>query len=215
MESSLLVAPDAGPWTLDREAPRPRADPRPLAAPSDAGRRPDDDQLANLIGAVRSVTTRRLPWARTADLVANRLSRHLPWPDVLTHAEREGDPVAARTQLLHAEADGSFSIVALVLRPGQSTPIHDHVTWCVFGVVQGSEREERYVLREDGCLELAATSVNLAGDVDGLTPPGDIHLVRNDDVPCAISLHIYGTDVSRLGTSVRRIYNVPVRSGRT
>jgi 3-mercaptopropionate dioxygenase len=107
-----------------------------------------------------------------------------------------------------------FSVVALVLRPGQSTPIHDHVTWCAFGVIQGAEREERYVQGQDGHLELAAISANLVGDVDGLAPPGDIHLERNDDVPAAISLHIYGTDVSRLGTSVRRVYDAPIRSGR-
>lgn len=185
-----------------------------VGAAAQAGWHGQDDQLANLIGAVRSVTTRRLAWSRTADLVAERLSRHLPSPDVLTHDQRAGCHDRCATHLLHAEADGSFSVVALVLRPGQSTPIHDHVTWCVFGVIQGAEREERYVLRRDGFLELAGTSANLVGDVDGIEPPGDIHLVRNDDVPAAISLHIYGTDVSRLGSSIRRIYDAPVRSGR-
>lgn len=184
-----------------------------VGPPGLAGWSGPDDQLANLVGAVRSVTTRRLTWTRTADLVAGRLARNLPSPDVLTQAQRAGDPEQAKTHLLHAEADGSFSVVALVLRPGQSTPIHDHVTWCVFGVIQGAEREERYVVRQDGFLELAGVSVNLVADVDGLAPPGDIHLVRNEDVPAAISLHIYGTDVSRLGTSVRRVYDAPVRSG--
>jgi predicted metal-dependent enzyme (double-stranded beta helix superfamily) len=45
---------------------------------------------------------------------------------------RNGDPATYRCHLLHAEPDGSFSVVALVWRPGQATPIHDHVTWCVF-----------------------------------------------------------------------------------
>jgi 3-mercaptopropionate dioxygenase len=183
-------------------------------APGRAGWGADGDQLANLIGSIRSVTTRRMTWSRTADVVAERLSRNLPSPDVLTHAQREGNREHAQTHLLHAEADGSFSVVALVLRPGQSTPIHDHVTWCAFGVIQGAEREERYAQGQAGHLELAAISANLVRDVDGLAPPGDIHLVRNDDVPAAISLHIYGTDVSRLGTSVRRVYGAPVRSGR-
>jgi len=40
--------------------------------------------------------------------------------------------------------------------------------------------------------------------------PGDIHRVRNAGSQTAVSLHIYGTDISRLGSSVRRIYDLPV-----
>jgi predicted metal-dependent enzyme (double-stranded beta helix superfamily) len=49
--------------------------------------------------------------------------------------------------------------------------------------------------------------------VAGLAPPGDIHRVRNAGAETAISLHIYGTDISRLGSSVRRIYDLPVVAG--
>jgi predicted metal-dependent enzyme (double-stranded beta helix superfamily) len=96
------------------------------------------------------------------------------------------------------------------IRPGQATPIHDHVTWCVFGVIQGTEHEERYVLRDDGWLEQDGASVNVTGDVAGLAPPGDIHRVHNAGAETAISLHVYGTDISRLGSSVRRVYDLPV-----
>jgi len=34
--------------------------------------------------------------------------------------------------------------------------------------------------------------------------------VRNAGEQTAISLHIYGTDISRLDSSVRRIYDLPV-----
>jgi predicted metal-dependent enzyme (double-stranded beta helix superfamily) len=43
-----------------------------------------------------------------------------------------------------------------------------------------------------------------------LAPPGDIHRVRNADIETAISLHIYGTDVGRLGSSIRREYDLPI-----
>jgi 3-mercaptopropionate dioxygenase len=46
--------------------------------------------------------------------------------------------------------------------------------------------------------------------VAGLAPPGDIHRVRNDGTQTAVSPHICGTDISRLGTSVRRTYDLPV-----
>jgi 3-mercaptopropionate dioxygenase len=46
--------------------------------------------------------------------------------------------------------------------------------------------------------------------VAGLVPPGDIHRVGNDGMDTAISLHIYGTDLGRLGSSIRRVYDNPV-----
>lgn len=170
-------------------------------------------RFGDLIGAVRAVTQRRLSWEATADLVAALLREHLPSPQILTSEQRYGDPLGYRCHLLHAESDGSFSVVALVWRPGQATPVHDHVTWCVAGVIQGTEHEERYALRDDGWLEEAGRSVSAVGDVFGLAPPGDIHLVRNDGTQTAISLHIYGTDVSRLRSSVRRVYDLPVVAG--
>jgi 3-mercaptopropionate dioxygenase len=166
--------------------------------------------LGNLISAVRGATRTGASWAETADLAADVLWLHLPGPQILTAEQRYGDPATYRCHLLHAEPDGSFSVVALVWRPGQATPIHDHVTWCVAGVIQGAEHEQRYTLRPDGWLEQTTTTVNATGDVASLAPPGDIHRVRNDGAQAAISLHIYGTDISRLGTSVRRTYDLPV-----
>jgi predicted metal-dependent enzyme (double-stranded beta helix superfamily) len=155
----------------------------------------------------------RASWAETAGLAADVLRLHLPSPDILTAEQRYGDPAGYRCHLLHAEPDGSFSVTALVWRPGQTTPIHDHVTWCAFGVIQGTEYEERYVMRDDGWLEQDGASVNGTGDVAGLAPPGDIHRVRNTGTQTAISMHVYGTDISRLGSSVRRIYDLPVVAG--
>jgi predicted metal-dependent enzyme (double-stranded beta helix superfamily) len=178
------------------------------SSPAGTGR-----HLGSLISATRAATRTGADWAELADLIADVLWLHLPGPEILTAEQRYGDPAGYRCHPLHVEPGGSFSVVALVWRPGQATPIHDHVTWCVFGVIQGAEHETRYVLRDDGWLEQAGTAVNATGDVTGLTPPGDIHQVRNDGAQTAISLHIYGTDISRIGSSVRRIYDLPVISG--
>jgi 3-mercaptopropionate dioxygenase len=168
--------------------------------------------LEELVTAVRGVVDRHADWRQTARLVAGEVERHLPSPDVLTAEQRAGDPAGYRSYPLHTEPDGSFSIVALVWRPGQVTRIHDHVTWCVFGVVQGIEHEELYVLDEErDCLVEAGTSTNREGDVNGFAPPGDIHRVRNVGDNTAISIHVYGTDVSRIGSSVRRYYDQEVR----
>lgn len=167
--------------------------------------------LDELVCAARAVVDRHADWRRTARLVARTLERHLPSPEILTDEQRAGDPDGYRSYPLHIEPDGSFSVVALVWRPGQVTPIHDHVTWCVFGVVQGIEHEELFRLNgEQDVLVEAGTSTNGAGDVSGFAPPGDIHRVRNAGDETAISIHVYGTDVSRIGSSVRRYYDQPV-----
>lgn len=166
---------------------------------------------ADLVAGIRAATQQHADWQRTSELVADQLSRHLPDPGILTAAERAGDPDGYRCHLLHVEPDGSFSVTAMVWRPGQVTPIHDHVTWCVFGVVQGVEYEELYTLSADGLsLAEAGRSQNNRGEVSGFAPPGDIHRVRNIGSDVAVSLHVYGADITRLGSSIRRSYDLPV-----
>jgi predicted metal-dependent enzyme (double-stranded beta helix superfamily) len=171
------------------------------------------DELDELVGAVREVVGRHESWTETANAVARELERHLPSPDVLTAEQRRGDPDRYRAHVLHTEPDGSFSVLALVWRPGQKTPIHDHVTWCVFGVIQGVEHEELFTLDGSGAFLLdAGSATNTTGEVAGFAPPGDIHRVHNAGSHTAISIHVYGTDVSKLGSSVRREYEQPILS---
>ena len=58
----------------------------------------------------------------------------------------------------------------------------------------------------------ADRTVNEPGDVVALTPPGDIHRVRNPGPGTAISIHVYGADIRELGSSIRRTYDLPVRA---
>jgi 3-mercaptopropionate dioxygenase len=181
--------------------------------PNTSVRRSAATGLEELVSGVRAVVGRNADWQQTARLVAGELARRLPSADVLTPRQRKGDPDGYRSHVLHTEPGGTFSIVALVWRPGQVTPIHDHVTWCVFGVIQGVEHEELFTLdEENGFLVEAGTSTNEPGDVNGFAPPGDIHRVRNVGDDTAISIHVYGTDVSRIGSSVRRYYDQPIRT---
>ena len=160
-------------------------------------------RLSPLVAGIRSAVDGRADWAVTAQLVADQLRRHLPSPDVLTAAQRLGSPDGYRSHTLHVEPDGSFSIVGLVWRPGQRTRIHDHITWCAFAVIQGVEHEELF----DADLGVIGESDNHVGDVSGFAPPGDIHRVHNIAGETAISIHVYGTDVTRIGSSARRYYD--------
>jgi 3-mercaptopropionate dioxygenase len=160
-------------------------------------------ELTDLIAAVRHVIAMRADWAQTAFLVADQLRAHLPGPGILTPGQRRGQPDRPAGHILHAETDGTFSILGLVWRPGQSTRIHDHVTWCVAGVLHGVEHEDLY----DDQLNPIGARDNHPGDVSGFAPPGDIHRIRNTGSRTAISLHVYGTDITRIGSSARRYYS--------
>ena len=160
-------------------------------------------ELSELLGGIRTAVAARVSGSDTAQLVAEQLRRHLPSPDVLTAEQRLGSPDGYRSHTLHVEPGGSFSIIAVVWRPGQLTRIHDHLTWCVVGVIQGVEHEELF----DRDLNLIGRSDNHTGDVCGFAPPGDIHRVHNTASTTAISIHVYGTDVTRTGSSVRRFYD--------
>jgi 3-mercaptopropionate dioxygenase len=165
-------------------------------------------EMCHLVDEVRSaVAAHPHPWEQTARVVADALSAHLPSPVMLSPEQRLGDADHYCSIPLYVEPD-TFSIVALVWRPGQKTPIHNHLTWCVFGVIQGEEYEELFKLNEDGSLDEAGVNHNPTGSVAHLAPPGDIHRVRNKGKSTAISIHIYGIDVRRMGSSVRQIFEL-------
>ncbi|MEW2296099.1 cysteine dioxygenase family protein [Streptomyces sp. NPDC006743] len=175
-------------------------------------RRATTPRLDRLVQEVREAVRQNLPGERTAHLVARRLAPHLGAGDLLTDAQCEGSADRYRQHVLHVEEDGGFSVVALVWLPGQRTSVHDHVSWCVTGVHEGREHERRYRLTGEGAAaRLVATEevVNERGDVCGFAPPGDIHRVWNGGTGKAVSLHIYGADIDRLGSSVRRVYEPP------
>jgi 3-mercaptopropionate dioxygenase len=177
----------------------------------------DRDGLRTLVDAVRDVTRRGLSTAETAVRVGDVLRDHLPTVDVLTEDELAGDPACYTQHVLHVEPDGSFSVVGLVWLPGQVTPIHDHVSWCVVGVVQGTESEALYRLDERNgaqCLVESGRSENPPRSVCAFSPPGDIHRVQNVGAGTAVSMHVYGADIGVLGSSIRRCYDLPVVAGR-
>lgn len=111
------------------------------------------------------------PGPPRVDAVVAALGSWLWHPDLLPPEFRVGDPAGYRQHLLHVADDGSFSVVALVWLPGQSTPVHDHCSWCVVGVYTGEEHETRYRDR-DGVLVVDGTDTAGPGAVSGLLPPG-------------------------------------------
>jgi len=122
-----------------------------------------------------------------------------------------------RQHLLYRATDGDFSVVALVWKPGQRTPIHDHVASCVVGVYQGREEEISYRLYDDGherFLVEVGRQVVTPGDAVSLVPPDEnIHAVSNSGTGLAISIHIYAADIAKLGSSMNQHFTgYPLRN---
>lgn len=102
--------------------------------------------------------------------------------------------------LLHCDSAERFSVVSFVWGPGQETPIHDHRTWGLIGMLRGAELSRAYRRRPDGSLAQAGPPLRLEpGDVEHVSPDlGDIHRVTNafpDRV--SISIHVYGANIGR------------------
>lgn len=213
--------------TSRKDAPALRAADQPHAARA----------LARLIEEIREVVRQAAGQgdgqgadaAETSRRVTRVLEPHLAVAGLLPPEARAADPERYRQNVVHVEPDGSFSIVALVWLPGQQTPVHDHVSWCVVGVYEGDEAEIRYRLEDasgrevhladgqvpdpEAGLRLVRTAevTNPCGTVDGFAPPGDLHRVWNAGEGTAISIHVYGADIRELGSSIRRTYDLPER----
>jgi predicted metal-dependent enzyme (double-stranded beta helix superfamily) len=161
-----------------------------------------------LAAEVRATVAEGSDWAATATQVGERLRAYLARPMSRTIDHWLGAGTRPESRLLHVEPTGAFSILAVVWSPGQLTRIHDHLTWCAFGVVTGVEREELF----DADLNPLSVNDTLPGQASGFAPPGDIHRVANITGANALSIHIYGTDLARVSSSVRRYYDPPQRT---
>jgi len=108
--------------------------------------------------------------------------------------------------LLHCDPLERFSVVSFVWGPGQRTPVHDHGTWGLVGVLRGVEQTRRYMRLAAGEPLNPGDVYKLeAGQVDLLSPQqGDIHEVSNA-LPdrASISIHVYGANI---GAVSRHVY---------
>jgi predicted metal-dependent enzyme (double-stranded beta helix superfamily) len=145
-----------------------------------------------------------------------RLASLVREPGFLPASACVGSPERYTQHILHVAPDRSHSVVSLVWYPGQRTPIHDHVSWCVVGVHEGTESQTLYHLAEDQSgTFLVETGQETAGpgSCSALVPPAEnIHRVANAGSVRAISIHVYGADIERLGSSINKTFDqLPLR----
>ncbi|GAB4445008.1 MAG: hypothetical protein OHK0015_46930 [Chloroflexi bacterium OHK40] len=161
--------------------------------------------LPQLIRAIEAVF-KQLSWmSNPQQFIGYALQPFLGRPDLLLPEQMQPNPARYQTYTLYVDPLERFSVVSAVWLPGQHTPIHDHIAWCVVGVHRGWEQEEQFVW-SGALLRPSLTLLNPPGSVGVLSPPRDIHRVRNPGPGLAISIHIYGANIADRGSSIQRCY---------
>ena len=103
--------------------------------------------------------------------------------------------------LVYCNEDESLSLFTMVWSPGQWTPIHDHATWGVVGIVEGTLEEQSFI-REDRDnkihLEHAGNVLLSKNSVISFVPnPDHIHQTGvSSESDTTISLHLYGRSLN-------------------
>lgn len=165
---------------------------------SEEARRPE--RLRDFISRMTALFNSSDDWRRHVDGGGQLLGELVSNDDWLASAYAEADPVHYRQYLLFCDGAERFSVTAFVWAPGQFTPIHDHRTWGLIGVLRGAERSEAFLRREGGALEPSGEPhLLLPGQVEMVSPEtGDIHRVSNAADQVTISIHIYGGNIGRI-----------------
>lgn len=147
--------------------------------------------LLRLIDSRGAAETEILEPAR--DLLTGLVSRDDWLPDEFARPSAE----RYRQYLLYGDPLDRFSLVSFVWGPGQRTPVHDHLTWGLIGMLRGEEVSTAYVRDGAGRLRVGGRERLRPGQVEAVSPTiGDVHAVSNGfDDRASISIHLYGGNI--------------------
>lgn len=167
---------------------------------------------------------------------ADRVTMIAPLMRTLLDADRtflkpehfQSNPQHYERNAIYISPDQDLSLFALVWLPGQWTPVHDHGSWGVVGVVRGLLEERSYMatdgeIKKDSGIRLRRGGVILLipGSVTSFVPnPDHIHMtgVAPERETC-VSLHLYGRNMNSfhiydVAAGTRRLIDVPHQESR-
>ncbi len=189
----------------------------------------DSPKLREFIAEVKAIIATSSSPAEALKGLREPFGRLLADPDWLPQAYREPCPTGGMGSnignwLLYRSEDGSLSLFSLVVPPGASTPVHDHLAWGLVGLYSGEQEELVYRVADtlaEGRVKLEVAQVHhlKPGDFYELAPPdNDIHAVRTVSAEPSVSIHLLTKDI---GCIWRHAYEPetgevkPFRSGYT
>jgi len=129
----------------------------------------------------------RAVWAQVPDMETRMkkgrelLQELLKDPELRAAAKNWPSTEGRKNLLFYEDPDYGFAINGVVRVPGRKGSVHDHAhSWTAYGVLEGTERLERYRRLDNGSkegyaeLELESVTEGTPGTVD-LVPPFDAH----------------------------------------
>jgi predicted metal-dependent enzyme (double-stranded beta helix superfamily) len=106
-------------------------------------------------------------------------------------------------RLLHRDPDGRYTALVMVWDRDQGTPLHDHAgMWCVECVYRGKIRVTSFSAHggdpERDIVRFEKENVVLAGvgEAGALIPPFEYHVLENADAAPAVTIHVYGGEMT-------------------
>ncbi len=198
------------------------------------GRRVADEYYCKSAAFLRFVEAARHTIATTESIDKRLGQLRTPFAELLSDstwlpeslaspAESSNMGTGVATYLLYRSGDGALGVGSLVLSPGTTTPVHDHLAWGLVGLYRGEQVEEVYRRLDDRSVDGVARLASVErrhlrpGDFYDLIPPeGDIHKVVCGAEEPSVSIHMLGND---FGCVDRHVYHpdrnvvVPFRSG--
>jgi predicted metal-dependent enzyme (double-stranded beta helix superfamily) len=147
----------------------------------------DDASPSQCVEAIAPIMHAMLPGAGARLTLAHR---------------RSGDAHYTRNAIVIGE---HLSLYALVWKPGQWSPVHDHGSWGVVGVIEGALHERAWLRTspDDGrdrgiSLVPGGVLVLDPGSVTSFVPnPDHIHVTGvPDGAQPALTLHLYGRNMN-------------------
>jgi 3-mercaptopropionate dioxygenase len=183
-----------------------------------------DQALDRFIADAHGVIDRQEDAADRVTMIAPLMRRLLDTDrSFLRRDHFRSDPQHYQRNAIHIAPDGNLSLFALVWLPGQWTPVHDHGSWGVVGIVQGLLEERSFMaidgeITGDAGIRLRRGGVVLLnpGSITSFVPnPDHIHMtgVAAERETC-VSLHLYGRNMNSfhiydVAAGTRRMIDVP------
>ena len=137
--------------------------------------------LEKFIGDLRTIWAAEAHEQRRMEKAKPLLERLVSDGGLKEHSAAWLSTEGYKNVLLYIDPDHHFVINAVVRAPGRTGGVHDHAdAWVLYGVLDGSERLERYERVDDGSragyadVRLSSVTTGTQGTVD-LVPPHAIH----------------------------------------
>lgn len=153
-----------------------------------------EPRFMQYIEAVNRIADR--PKSGMAQEVAAAIRELISTPDWLPEDCRVGSDECYKRHMLYADPEGRYTVMALVWRPGQASPVHGHTAWCAMGVYSGYPSTASYACNDGKNPVQTGVHHCEPGQVVGLEPGSEEpHRVYNGSDSEVITLHTYGRDL--------------------